>query len=290
MRLLTDLHCHGGGGHYFGDTVEGSLAAAAAHRAAGAERIVASLVSAPLPALRQQMGVVREAMAEDPSILGVHLEGPFLSHARKGAHDPDALISPTAEAIAELLAAGEGILRQITIAPELPGALDAIERLADAGVVVAVGHTEADAALARDAFDRGATLITHAFNAMRGIAAREVGPAGAALADERVFLEVIADGIHMEPTLIGSLFRAAPGRIALVTDAMSAAAAPDGAYTLGPLEVEVEDGRALIAGTETLAGSTLTLARAIEVCVEAGVSREAAVEAASTVPSRVLGL
>jgi len=153
-----------------------------------------------------------------------------------------------------------------------------------------VGHTGADAATAREAFDRGATLITHAFNAMRGISGRESGPVGAALADERVTLEVIADGIHVDPTLVAMLFRAAPGRVVLMTDAMAAAAAPDGRYLLGGLDVDVAHGRAVIAGTDTLAGSTLTMDRAIEVCVAAGISREEAVAAATTVPARVLGL
>jgi len=290
MRVLTDIHCHGGGGHYFGTTVEGSLAAAAAHRAAGTGEMVASLVSMPMTALRDALAVLRDAMSVDPSILGAHLEGPFLAPARKGAHDPHALLEPTPEAVSQILAAGDGAIRQITIAPELPGALDAIERFVDAGVVVAVGHSEADAGLAHAAFDRGATLVTHAFNAMRGIAAREIGPAGAALADERVFLEVIADGIHVDPRLIESLFRAAPGRIVLVTDAMSAAAAPDGAYTLGPFDVDVHDGRALIAGTDTLAGSTLTLAAAIDTCVAAGVPEEQAAAAASTVARDALAV
>ena len=289
MALLTDIHCHGGGGHAFGGTVEGTLAAAAAHRAAGTDQMVASLVSLPIERTREQLAVIREAMAEDASLLGAHLEGPFLAPERKGAHDPAALTVPDRETVSALLEAGDGILRQITIAPELPGALDAIERFVDAGVTVAVGHTQADAALTREAFDRGARLVTHAFNAMHGVMGREVGPAGAALADERVHVEVIADGIHLDPTLVATLFRAAPGRVVLVTDAMAAAASADGTYGLGSLEVEVRDGRALVAGTDTLAGSTLTLARAVDVCVEAGVSRDDAVAAASTVARRALG-
>ncbi|WP_297083316.1 N-acetylglucosamine-6-phosphate deacetylase [uncultured Demequina sp.] len=291
MRVLTDIHCHGGGGHSFGDTVEGTVAALAAHQATGTGEVVASLVSLRLPQLREKLAVIREAMAEQPALLGVHLEGPFLAPARKGAHDPAALAVPDPDIVGAILEAGSGIIRQITIAPELPGALDAIERFVGAGVTVAVGHTEADAALAQEAFDRGARLVTHAFNAMRGIAAREVGPAGAALDDDRVFIEVIADGIHVDPRLIAALFRAAPGRVVLVTDAMSAAASSPGRYSLGGLDVDVtEDGRAVLAGTETLAGSTLTLSRAIEVCVAAGVSRDDAVAAASTTAAAALGI
>jgi len=287
--VYTDIHCHGGGGHAFGDTVEGTLAALAAHRAHGTDRVVASLVSEPLERTAAAMDVIRQAMAVDPGLLGVHLEGPFLAPERKGAHDPSALALPTPDAVAALLDAADGIVRQITIAPELPHALDAIETFVSAGVVVAVGHTQADADTAREAFDRGATLITHAFNAMPGMTARAPGPVGAALADERVALEVIADGIHVDPTLIAMLFRAAPGRVVLMTDAMAAAAAAPGRYVLGGLDVDVADGRAVIAGTDTLAGSTLTMDRAIEVCVDAGVSREEVLAAATTVPLSVIG-
>jgi N-acetylglucosamine-6-phosphate deacetylase len=288
--MYTDIHCHGGGGHAFGDSVEGTLAALAAHRAHGTSRVVASLVSAPLERTARAMSVIREAMTADAGILGVHLEGPFLSPARKGAHDLAALSLPTADAVEALLAGADGIITQITIAPELPHALDAISRFVDAGVMVAVGHTEADAAMAREAFDRGATLVTHAFNAMHGISGRAPGVVGAALADERVTLEVIADGIHVDPSLIAALFRAAPGRVVLVTDAMAAAAAPEGRYLLGGLDVEVANGRAVIAGADTLAGSTLTMDRAIEVCVAAGVPVTEALAAATTVPAAVLGL
>jgi len=287
--VYTDIHCHGGGGHAFGDTVDGTLAALAAHRAHGTDRIVASLVSEPFERTAAAMDIIRQAMERDAGLLGVHLEGPFLAPGRKGAHEQSALAIPTPDVVAALLEAADGIVRQITIAPELPHALDAIERFVEAGVVVAVGHTEADAATARAAFDRGATLITHAFNAMPGITGRSPGPVGAAVADERVTLEVIADGIHVDPALVAALFRAAPGRVVLVTDAMAAAAAAPGRYVLGGLDVDVTDGRAVIAGTDTLAGSTLTLARAVEVCVAARVARADALAAATDRPARLFG-
>jgi len=286
--VYTDIHCHGGGGHAFGDTVDGTLAALAAHRAHGTDQVVASLVSEPLERTAAAMDVIRRAMALEAGLLGVHLEGPFLAPGRKGAHDPSALAIPTPDVVEALLDAADGIVRQITIAPELPHALDAVERFVEAGVVVAVGHTEADAETACAAFDRGATLITHAFNAMPGITGRAPGPVGAALADERVTLEVIADGIHVDPRLIAMLFAAAPGRVVLMTDAMAAAGAAPGRYVLGGLDVDVTDGRAVIAGTDTLAGSTLTMDRAIEVCVDAGIPLDVAVAAASVVPQGVL--
>lgn len=290
MSDYLDIHCHGGGGYAFGSDVDGTLAAAAAHRAHGSARIIASLVSEPIERTTAGLDVLRQAMARDESIIGAHLEGPFIAPARKGAHDPSALRLPTPSAVAELLGAGEGIIRQVTIAPELEGALEAIEQFVQAGVVVAVGHTEANADLAREAFDRGATLLTHGFNTMRGIAAREGGPVGAALADGRVAIELIADGIHVDPSLIATIFRAAPGRVVLVTDAMAAAASAPGRYRLGSLDVDVVDGHAYVAGTTTLAGSTLTMDRAVDVCVAAGVPRAEAVAAASTTPARVISL
>ncbi|WNM26781.1 amidohydrolase family protein [Demequina capsici] len=285
---LVDIHSHGGGGHAFGDTVDGTLAALAAHRATGTTLMVASLVTEPPAAMAAKIGVVREAMALEPALLGIHLEGPFLAPSRKGAHPPHALIHPTPDAVSRLLDAADGTIRQITIAPELPGALEAIERFAEAGVVVAVGHTECTAAQARAAFDAGARLVTHAFNAMPPIAGRAPGPLGAALADDRAFIEVIADGFHVAPESLALLFRAAPGRVVLMTDAMAAAASTEGTYMLGELEVTVAGGRAVLTGTDTLAGSTLVLSRALDVCAAAGVARDEALEAATITPLKAL--
>jgi N-acetylglucosamine-6-phosphate deacetylase len=284
----VDIHCHGGGGHAFGDTEAGTRAAFAAHRAHGTESVVVSLVSMPREQLERAMDVVRAAMTHEPGILGVHLEGPFLAPERRGAHDPEALAVPTMELVDDILAIVGSDLRQITIAPELPGAMDAIGAFHAAGAVVAVGHTTADAQTVAAAFDAGARLVTHGFNAMPGITGRAIGPVGAAIEDPRVEIEVIADGIHVNPVLIRTLFAAAPHRVVLVTDAMSAAASSPGTYDLGGLAVEVSDGRAVLAGTDTLAGSTLTMDRAVEVCVAAGVPRDAAEEAATSTPLRVL--
>lgn len=287
---LVDIHCHGGGGHEFGVTVEGTLAAVDTHRQAGTHQVVASLASMPLEETRARLGVLRAAMAEDPALVGVHLEGPFLAPARRGAHALEALAVPDPALVGALLEAGDGILRVVTLAPELPGALAAVEQFAEAGVVVAVGHTDCTAAAAREAFDAGARLLTHACNAMPPIAARAPGPVAAALVDERVRLEVIADGLHVAAEVLRLLFAAAPDRIVLVSDAMSAAGVGDGAHRLGGVDVEVRDGRATIAGTDTLAGSTLLLARAVEVAVAAGVPQTSAHRAASVTPRAVLGL
>ena len=286
---LIDLHGHGGGGHSYDDGGAELEAALAAHRRHGTTRSVVSLVANPLSSLHRALAEIADLAARDPLVLGSHLEGPYLSPARRGAHNADYLRHPSADEVDELLDAAQGTLRQVTLAPELPGALDAIDRFVAAGVVVAVGHTEADAALTREAFDRGATLITHAFNAMPGIHHREPGPIVAALDDDRVTLELILDGLHVHPDVAGLLFDSAPGRVALVTDGMAAAGSDDGDYRLGSLNVTVRDGLALLSGTETIAGSTLTQDAALRIAT--GVGRRSLVEAvaASTrTPARVL--
>ncbi|HEY8590919.1 MAG TPA: amidohydrolase family protein, partial [Naasia sp.] len=179
---FVDLHLHGGGGASVGEP--GAVPAVlAAHRDGGTGIAVLSLVSAPLAELEGTLEALRPHVEADPRIAGVHLEGPFLSPARAGAHDVSALIDPDPAAVQRLLGAGMGILRRITLAPELPGALDAIEALAGAGVEVSVGHTEADYATVREAFARGARSLTHAFNAMPGITGRAPGPVAAAIDD-----------------------------------------------------------------------------------------------------------
>jgi N-acetylglucosamine-6-phosphate deacetylase len=289
MAEYVDIHCHGGGGHGFGYTVEGTRAAVAAHRAHGTARVLTSLVSMPLVQLEHAVGVIRAAMVHEPGIAGLHLEGPFLAPERRGAHDPAALMVPSPALVDDILAIVGDDLRQITIAPELPGAMDAIRAFSQAGAVVAIGHTTAGSGTAAAAFEAGASLVTHGFNAMAGITARAIGPVGAALANPGVHIELIADGIHVDPALIRMMFAAAPGRVVLVTDAMAAAASQPGDYLLGGLGVQVSaDGRVVLEGTDTLAGSTLTMDRAVEVCVAAGVPRDAAEAAASSVPARLI--
>jgi N-acetylglucosamine-6-phosphate deacetylase len=288
---FVDLHVHGGAGGSHDDGAEGIRAAVALHRRHGTTRSVLSLVANPVPDLVRSLGAIREAMAADPTVLGAHLEGPFLSPHAAGAHAHEHLADPTPARIDALLEAGEGVLRQVTIAPELDGALDAIRRLVAAGVVAAVGHTTCSGDVARAAFDAGATVLTHAFNAMPGIHHREPGPIVAALADERVTLELILDGVHVDPAVAGLLLRAAPGRVALVTDAMAATGSADGRYRLGSLDVDVRDGVARLAGTDTIAGSTLTQDQALRIAVhDVGLALPDAVAALTAVPARALGL
>ena len=285
---FVDVHTHGGGGGEIGAGADDLARTLEAHRAHGTTRTVLSLVSGTIDRLVAQLQDLAPVVRADPRLLGVHLEGPFLSPDAKGAHDPEALIAPTAEAVDALIAAADGTLAQITIAPELPGATAAIRRLVAAGVRVAVGHTTADLATAGAAFDAGASLLTHTFNAMPGLAHRAPGPIGAALERPEVVLELIADGLHVHPILVGALFRLAPGRVALITDAMAAAGFGDGDYRLGSLEVTVRDGAARLP-SGSLAGSTLTLDAAVRTSVAAGVPLSEAVLAASATPARAIG-
>jgi len=298
---FIDLHAHGGGGFSFDDAASGDGSAdaiwraLAAHRAHGTTRSVLSLVANPVAALERSLAAIADLAERDPLVLGSHLEGPFLAPGRRGAHNPDFLISPSPSVTGRLAAAARGTLRQVTIAPELPGALDATAALAEAGVVVAVGHTEADEELAQAAFDRGARLLTHAFNAMPGIGHRNPGPVVAAIRDERVTAELILDAVHVHPDVARLLIDAAAGRVALITDAMAAAGSADGSYRLGSLDVAVVDGVARLAGpgraTGAIAGSTLTQDQALRVATSrCGMSLRAAVTALTWVPARVLGI
>src|SRR6478672_3487943 len=246
-RTLTpgfiDLHGHGGGGAAYDDGPAEIARALAVHRAHGTTRSVVSLVANPLETIVESLRSVAALAASDPTVVGTHLEGPFLAVARRGAHAQEHLVAPDDDTVEILLSAAAGSLVQITIAPELPGALDAIRRFA-----------EADESIARAAFDAGATLVTHVFNAMPGIHHREPGPIPAAFDDGRVTLELVLDGVHVHPSVARLAFGAAPGRIALVTDAMAAAGGADGFYRLGSLNVTVSEGIALLNGTRTIAG------------------------------------
>jgi N-acetylglucosamine-6-phosphate deacetylase len=288
---FLDLHGHGAGGHAYDDGGDELRAALAVHRTHGTTRSVISIVTNPLAELRERLAEVAALTAADPLVLGAHLEGPFLARERRGAHNPDFLRDPDAAAVDGLLDAAAGTLRHVTLAPELPGGLDAVARFTGSGVVVAVGHTEADLAQTRAAFDAGARILTHAFNAMPGIHHREPGPVVAAIDDPRITLELVLDGHHVHPDVAELLFRGAPGRVALITDSMAAAASADGDYRLGSLNVSVRDGLAVLSGTSTIAGSTLTqdaaLRNAVGLC---GLSRVEDVAALTAVPARALGL
>ncbi|WP_238385082.1 N-acetylglucosamine-6-phosphate deacetylase [Nesterenkonia muleiensis] len=291
----TDIHTHGAVGCSYDSADYGQVAAALDfHHQHGTSDTLLSLVSAPPEQLAARLRRLRSTLSghhviSGVAIHGVHVEGPFLAPARAGAHAPQALREPSPSAVETLLEAGEGILRQVTLAPELPGAMEAIDRFSEAGVLVAVGHTAADYDITAEAFDRGASLLTHALNAMPGLEHRAPGPLGAALDRDHVGIEVIADGVHVHRVLIRTLFAAAPDRVILVTDSMAAAGLGDGTYRLGGLDVEVRDGIPLLADARTLAGSTLTMDVAVGTAIAAGVPAQQAKAAASTVPARFLG-
>ena len=287
---FIDVHGHGGGGVSFDDGPDAVRAGREIHRLHGTTRAVISLVTASIEDLEGRVRMVRDLTRTDPDILGSHLEGPFLDPGHKGAHTERLLREPESDAVRRLLDAGEGTVRQVTLAPELPGALDAIRAITDAGSVAAVGHTDADVEIAGEAFDAGATLLTHAFNAMPGIHHRAPGPIIAAISDPRVSIELIADGVHVDLAIIRMVFAGAPERIVLVTDAMAAAGAGDGDYVLGGLDVAVRDGVARLVHGDSIAGSTLTQDVALANAVAAGVPLEAAVHALTAQPATVLGL
>jgi N-acetylglucosamine-6-phosphate deacetylase len=293
---FVDIHAHGGGGaSYIGGDVSKVLRAAAFHRTHGTTTTLASLVTAAPADLLA--GVRRLADAtRDGVIAGIHLEGPWLSAAYCGAHDRTAMRDATSAEIDALLSVGDGAIRMVTLAPERPGSDDAITQLVDAGVVVALGHTDATYEQTRRAIDLGATVGTHLFNAMRPLHHREPGPALALLEDPRVTVELIADGgVHVHPAVVHATVQAAGAdRVALVTDAIAAAGADDGEYQLGPVAVDVVDGVARVRGTSTIAGSTATMDQLFGTAAGLGADRDAALIAAvhmtSTTPARALGL
>ena len=292
---FVDVHVHGGGGASYTD---GDLAdierAAAFHRRHGTTSTLASLVTASPADLLAGLRALAES-TRSGVIAGIHVEGPWLSPARGGAHDVGQLRDPDAAEIDAALAAGNGAIRMVTLAPERFGSAVAIGRLVDAGVVVAVGHTDATYEQTRQAIDIGATVGTHLFNAMRPLHHREPGPALALLQDSRVTVELIADGVHLHPAVIRAVIDAVgPKRVALVTDATAAAGLGDGAFRLGQVQIDVTAGVACVHGTSTIAGSTATMDQLFRAVAGAGPDFDAALAAAvqmtSTTPARVLGL
>ena len=222
--------------------------------------------------------------------LGIHLEGPFLSHKRRGVHPPEYLVEPTLEIFERLWQAARGKVRMMTIAPELPGALEVIAEAARRKVCVSIGHSDAVLEAARAGVRAGARHATHTFNAMRPLDHRDPGILAEVLTDSRLTADIIVDGIHVAPEVV-QLFLQAKGieRAVLITDATAAAGMPDGTYQLGPIQVEVKDGRCTMGGK--LAGSVLTMDRAVRNVTQfAGWSLQNAVRAASLNPARAAGL
>jgi N-acetylglucosamine-6-phosphate deacetylase len=257
---FVDMHVHGGGGGaYTSADVDEAARAARFHRRHGTTSTLASLVSASPESLERSVDALAD-LVHDGLLAGIHLEGPWLSAQRSGAHDRGQLRDPDPVEQDRLLRAGRGAIRMVTLAPELVGGLDAVHRLADAGAIPAIGHTDASYDLTREAIAAGARVGTHLFNGMPPLHHREPGPVLALLEEPAVTVEVVADGVHLHPALLRHVIGAAGcDRVALVTDAMAAAGMPDGRYRLGALDVEVSDRVARLPDTGTIAGSTATM-------------------------------
>jgi len=225
--------------------------------------------------------------ARGARVLGAHLEGPFISPHRLGTHPRDRRRDPDPELLEALLDAGP--VRLVTLAPELPGALELVDRLLGRGIVVSLGHSNATAGEANAAFDRGVRTVTHVFNAMRPLTHRDPGIVGAALLRPDVVVQAIVDGIHLDPEIVRLVWKVAAGRVALVTDAVAAAGQGDGDYRLGAVDIGVLNG-VVRRSDGVLAGSVLTMIEAVRNLVETGVPVERALEAASSVPAGVLGV
>ena len=287
---FIDAHNHGGGGVGFNDPDPRAAAEriVRTHRSHGTTTMMASLATAPMDELERLVRALAE-LVRSGLLAGIHLEGPWLSPARRGAHAEHLLRLPDPASVDRLMRAGAGAVRMVTIAPELEGGLAAVAGIVEHGAVAAIGHTDADYDLTRAAIAAGATAGTHVFNAMRAMHHREPGAALALLQDPTVFAELVADGVHLHPGIV-RLITESPARPVFVTDAMAAAGAEEGDYKLGALDVRVVDGAArLVDGT--LAGSVLTLSHAVRYAVlTAGVPLELAVRAASQNPADMLAL
>ncbi len=272
-----DIHIHGSAGHDVMEaTPEALLAIGKFLASRGVGAYLATTVTAPLDAtLRSLEGLAKliekvpeKAQTQNASWpIGIHLEGPFLSHAKRGVHPPDLLLTPQIDTFDKMFEAAEGRIRLLTLAPELPGAAEFAAYATQKGVRVSVGHSNATAAETRATLAAGATSATHTFNAMRALDHREPGILGVVLTTDSLFAELICDGIHTAPELVRLWWKAkGPERAILITDAMSATGMPDGEYMLGGFAVQVAGGKATVNGV--LAGSVLTLDRALRNFVE----------------------
>ena len=300
---FIDLHIHGGAGH---DVMEASAGALppveqllASH---GVSSYFPTTVTAPLDTTLSALARLADAIEtaeRDPQRqngelrarpLGIHLEGPFISHKRRGVHPPENLLMPSAAAFDRFWQAARGHIRVLTIAPELPGALEVIALAASRGVCVSLGHSNADLDQARAGFAAGARHATHTFNAMRPLDHRDPGILGEVLTDPRLSAEIIADGIHVDPVIVQLFLKAkGPEAAVLITDATAATGMPDGRYHLGSLEVEVKDGRCMVG--DSLAGSVLTMDRAVRNVMQfAQWDLQEAVRLATLNPARVAGI
>jgi N-acetylglucosamine-6-phosphate deacetylase len=300
---FVDIHMHGGAGLDLMRALPSELPRLGTFLTThGVTGYFATTVAAPLDATCTALGRLADAIeaaaitdakngdAVQARPLGIHLEGPFLSHKRRGVHPPENLVAPTLAVFERLWQAARGHVRMLTIAPEIPGAMEVIAEAARRKVCVSIGHSDAEMPVAQDAVKAGARHATHTFNAMRPLDHREPGIIGEVLEDDRLSADIIVDGIHVAPVVV-KLFLQAKGRerAVLITDAISATGMPDGRYHLGPIEVDVKDGKCTSNGS--LAGSVLTMDRAVRNVMQfSHWSLRDAVQAATLNPARAVGL
>ncbi len=299
---FVDIHIHGGRGHdVMEDSADGLSVIETFLAQHGVTSYFPTTVTAPVDDTLRALDRLASAIEKIESIAnasgrlrarpcGIHLEGPFLSHARRGVHPPTDLQTASMALFARFWEASRGHIKVMTIAPELAGAEEVIAEATRLGVCVSLGHSDADFAAAERGVEAGARHATHTFNAMRALGHRDPGILGAVLTDERVTADIIADGIHLDPAIV-RLFLKAKGLegSVLITDATAATGMPNGRYKLGPFEVEVKDGRCMIG--DSLAGSVLTMDRAVRnVMAFAEWSLADAVRLATLNPARVVGM
>jgi N-acetylglucosamine-6-phosphate deacetylase len=293
---LIDIHIHGGSGH---DVMKADDAALAAIESGMAKHGVTSYlpttVTAPEDRILRALEHLGATISQNGSTrrsrpIGIHLEGPFISHAKRGVHPPENLVPPSKEAFKKYWDASSGTIRMMTIAPELPGATETIREAKQMNVHSSIGHSDATYSQALEGINAGADHATHTFNAMRPLDHREPGILGAALTDDRLTADLIADGVHVDPSIVKLFLQAkGPERAILITDAISATGMPDGIYKLGAFEVEVRGDRCEYQGK--LAGSVLTLDRAVRnVMSFAGWKLQETIRLATFNPARLLGI
>ncbi|MDQ3752988.1 MAG: N-acetylglucosamine-6-phosphate deacetylase [Actinomycetota bacterium] len=286
---FVDLQVNGFGGvDFLSADEDGYRSAGRVLASTGVTAYQPTFITSPMDTYTRALEVARGLgpAPGGPRILGIHLEGPWLNPKWKGAHNPHNLVEPNLEAAEQLCAAGP--VSYVTLAPELPGGLELIGWLVERGIVIACGHCDADARTAHAAFDRGASAVTHIYNAQRRWQARDPGVAGVALVRPDVTVQAIVDYVHLAPETAYAAFLASRGRFALVTDAIMAAGLGDGAYRLGDRDVTVADGAARL-DDGTLAGSVATMDEGVRNLMALGASPADALDASSRVPARLVG-
>jgi N-acetylglucosamine-6-phosphate deacetylase len=294
---LFDIHMHGAVGH---DVMEGTIEAlrtvSAFLAGHGVTRYLATTVTASLDlTLRALDGIARymeRAPANDEAQpIGIHIEGPFVSHAKRGMHPEQYILPPSVALLERFWEASMGQIKLMTIAPEVPGAVETITRAAELGIRSSIGHSNANKAQTLASLEAGATSATHTYNAMRLLDHREPGILGVVLDSDRLFADLICDGVHVAPEMVRLWFKAkGPHRAILITDSLEATGMPNGRYKLGETPVQVQDGRCVTEGG-VLAGSIITLDQAVRRMQEfAGVDLATAVRLASRNPAEMIGL